>query len=122
MLFAAIATDANFMLFSGEQHAIGELMLSWQNVNGIRVPSVERYATFAGRFRNEDAFRAWFEPIEEGMQQTSDGQVRRRLTLVQHRLVELMDLLDPENHIYKKRTKVALPPESQRTESKLVGG
>lgn len=99
-----------FMMFSSEQHAIGELMLSWQNVNGISVPSVERYASFAHRYRTESAFRAWFESIEEGMLETEDRLVRQRLTLVQHHLVSLMDVLDPENRIYKKRAKTPSSP------------
>lgn len=105
----------DFMLFSGEQHAIGELMLSWHTINGIRVPSVERYGTFAHRYRTDAAFRAWFEPIEEGIQQSDDRLVRQRLTLVQHRLVALMSVLDPENNLYKKREKVDFLSEARLT-------
>jgi len=119
----ALRTDSlgrDFMMFSSEQHAIGELMLSWQHVNGIRVPSVERYASFAHRYRTEEPFSAWFESIEEGMLETKNRLVRRRLTLVQNHLVSLMDILDPENRLYKKREKVALAPEPQQGRESLL--
>jgi hypothetical protein len=103
------AYGREFMMFAGEQHAVGELMLTWDSSTGTRLPSVTRYASFARRYRNESEFRGWLESIAEGMGCLSDPGVRRRLTKVQNYLVTLMELLDPDNRVYKKRKRLALP-------------
>lgn len=105
----ALRTDSpgsDFMLFSGEQHAIGELMFSWDVVGGARYPTVMRYATFAERFRNEEAFRGWFRGIVEPLEKGLSDVARERLADVQNHLVDLMDLLDPDHDVYKRRSKV----------------
>lgn len=97
----------DFMIFSSEQHAIGELMLTWEQVNGVRVPRVMRYASFAEKYRGDAAFSAWFKSIHDGMQLTNEQSVRHRLTHVQRHLVHLMNVLDPETRIYKARSKLS---------------
>lgn len=108
-----LRTDAygsEFMLFAAEQHAIGELMFSWDNTPGGRTPSVSRYASFAKRFRDEthagQEFRTWLEAINEGMELLDSEPVRERLSQVQNHLVDLMNLLDPDNRLYKARNKL----------------
>lgn len=105
----ALRTDSfgtDVMLFSGEQHAIGELMFSWDVVGDARFPSVMRYATFAERFQNEEHFRRWFQGIIDPLENGVTDVGRRRLAMVQNHLVDLMDLLDPEHNVYKRRSKV----------------
>jgi len=98
----------DFMIFSSEQHAIGELMLAWRQINGVRVPRVMRYASFAERYRNDPSFSAWFKTIECGIALTEGRPLRNRLTHVQRHLVQLMNVLDPERRIYKERTELPL--------------
>ena len=95
------------MLFSGEQHAIGELMFDWDEVGDNRHPTVMRYATFATRFREDSEFRRWFGGIVDALDDGLTQAATERLTRVQHRLVELMDLLDPDHVVYKERSKIA---------------
>jgi len=96
----------DFMIFSSEQHAIGERMLTWEQVNGVRVPRVMRYAAFTDSYRNDPTFSAWFKSIHHGMAITTRHSVRHRLTHVQRYLVRLMNVLDPATRIYKTRTKL----------------
>lgn len=105
----ALRTDSvgtDFMLFSGEQHAIGELMFKWEVVGDSRHPTVMRYATFAQRFRNEKEFRSWFNGIVDPLENELSGVARERLANVQNQLVDLMNLLDPEQAVYKRRSKI----------------
>lgn len=105
----ALRTDSvgtEFMLFSGEQHAIGELMFKWEVVGDTRYPTVMRYATFAQRFRNQPEFRAWFTGIVGPLENGLTDVARARLADVQNHLVDLMELLDPDHDVYKRRSKI----------------
>lgn len=105
----ALRTDTfgtELMLFSGEQHAIGELMFSWDVVGDARYPDVMRYATFAERFRGDEDFRRWFRGIIEPLESGLGDAGRARLATVQNQLVDLMDLLDPDQNVYKRRSKI----------------
>jgi hypothetical protein len=84
-----------FLFFTTEQRAIGELMLSWENIAKARIPRVMGYAEFVGRFRGDETFRQWFSPINAGMGLVSQGDVRR-LVDIQRALVALIDKLDPK--------------------------
>lgn len=86
-----------FLFFTTEQRAIGELMASWETVaeTGLRIPQVLGYAAFVDRYRHDDAFRAWFAPIDIGMELVSTGD-NQRLVAIQHALVALIDELDPK--------------------------
>ncbi|WP_394554554.1 hypothetical protein ACDF64_07665 [Agromyces sp. MMS24-JH15] len=111
----ALRTDAygtGFMLFSGDQHAIGELMFSWDPVSGGRSPKVMRFATFSERFA-DPAFRQWFDPIVEELEPDGvSADAARRLAVVQRLLVDLMDTLDPYHAVYKRRRKVEEPMDA----------
>jgi hypothetical protein len=86
-----------FLFFTTEQRAIGELMLTWDvfEETGTRIPNVAGYAAFVQRYRDDDDFRAWFAPINSGMELVSKGD-NRRLVAIQHELVALIDELDPK--------------------------
>ena len=84
-----------FLIFTTEQRAIGELMCEWEVVNKQRIPKVKGYATFVRMYRDDENFRAWFTPVNEGMSLVSKGDVRR-LADIQRALVALIDELDPK--------------------------
>jgi hypothetical protein len=86
-----------FLFFTTEQRAIGELMLTWETIpeTGVRLPHVAGYASFVDRYRHDEAFRAWFAPIDTGMTLVAQGDVRR-LVDIQRSLVALIDELDPK--------------------------
>jgi len=86
-----------FLFFTTEQRAIGELMCRWEIISdtGLRIPQVMGYAAFAGRYRSDPEFRAWFTPVDAGMGLVSKGDVRRLID-IQRALVDLIDQLDPK--------------------------
>lgn len=103
----ALRTDKlgrDFMIFSGEQHAIGAQMFRWDEFADRRVPSVMRYDEFAKLYREGGQFAEWFESVEEGVKQIQLTTTRERLEQTQSLLVALMELLDPEHAVYKTRT------------------
>lgn len=86
-----------FLFFTTEQRAIGELMLSWETIpeTAVRIPHVAGYAAFVKRYRHDDEFRAWFTPIDAGIELVAQGDVRR-IADIQRALVALIDELDPK--------------------------
>ncbi len=86
-----------FLFFTTEQRAIGELMLRWEVLgeSGTRIPTVMGYAEFVRRFRHDEEFRAWFSPVDSGMELVSRGDVHR-LADIQRALVALIRELDPK--------------------------
>lgn len=106
----------DFLLFAGEQHAIGELMFSWDTTIGRRLPTVRRYAEFAEQFRSDPDFRAWFAAIVEGIDVVNQPNVVARLSVVQNHLVDIMELLDPDHRVYKPRTRLRIDTGPQAAE------
>ncbi len=84
-----------FLFFTTEQRAIGELMCDFEVVSKQRIATVKGYAAFVALYREDESFRAWFTPINEGMSLVSKGDVRR-LADIQRALVDLIDELDPK--------------------------
>jgi hypothetical protein len=88
-------------LFRGEQRAVGELMLVPVATPVGDVPRWEclGYASFVDRLRTDSAFAAWFEPLEEGIETLAKEapQFPPRITELQHALIDLIDVLDPEH-------------------------
>lgn len=99
-----------FMIFNGEQHAIGASMFYWEELGASRFPAVLRFDQFVQKFRSDDSsFREWLEPITEGLHTLEYAQdvekfaAELRLARVQSLLVALMDLLDPTHAVFKQR-------------------
>ncbi|WP_448006161.1 hypothetical protein [Agromyces bauzanensis] len=102
----ALRTDSlgrDFMLFSGEQHAIGAAMFRWEDLGDRRVPSVMRFDEFSERFRHDGEFLEWFAGIEEGLTILRNKGSQHRLRRVQSLVVLLMDQLDPAHVVFSKR-------------------
>ena len=84
--------SGGFLFFTTEQRAIGELM-SYRRSTGEL--AVRGYAWFVERYRHEEEFSNWFEPVRIGMRLFAEGD-NQRLVAIQHALVALIDELDPK--------------------------
>lgn len=86
--------DPVLRLFSGEQRAIGEVMASASD--GMRHREVIGYASFITK-REDAGFSRWFAQLQSQISQLADepGVHDERLVVLQHRLVDLIEFLDP---------------------------
>lgn len=86
-----------FMLWRGQQMAIGELMTKEEQGQLYCIG----FAAFAHRYHTEPEFKKWFHPIEVGILALVDARASEnriatyRLRRVQHLLIDLVVLLDP---------------------------
>jgi hypothetical protein len=91
--------EGAFMLWRGQQMAIGELMTHEQEKDQQYCMG---YAAFSHKYHQEPEFRKWFEPIDKGITLLVDGNKRgdalvsNRLRRLQHLLVDLVLLLDKD--------------------------
>lgn len=91
-------------LFRGEQRAIGECMITIQGDN----VSCRGYASFVAD-RSEN-LRRWFVRLEEDIDVTARTSTSPdRLVKLQHALVELIDLLDPDHMRFSKGQRKPIP-------------
>ena len=108
---SAFLTDGiplNFRLFSGEQRAIGELMLKERNRGEGTFFDCIGFAEFCRRITNHD-ISSWFEKLKESIKTVANDSDPdySRLVIVQHGLINLIDFLDPEHvRIPKSREKI----------------
>jgi len=88
--------EEGFLFYQVEQRAIGELMFSWDAVDGTgaRLPHVDGYAAFSRRYREDPEFRRWFHPIDSGLALVAAGQ-HHRLIEIHGALLDLIAVLDP---------------------------
>jgi hypothetical protein len=97
----ALLTDEmplNFRIFTGDQRAIGELMLTERNRGGEGTFfDCIRFAEFTHRIVNVE-FSSWFETLLESIAMAANDPDPdySRLVLVQHALIDLIDFLDPD--------------------------
>ncbi|KAF9265810.1 hypothetical protein L218DRAFT_119689 [Marasmius fiardii PR-910] len=90
------ASPSPFMLWSGEQLAISEIMI-------VRDPKEDGgqvrcmgFATFCRQWKEDEQFRSWFAPIENGLAvlgSSTHNADLERLQSVQHLLVDLLEHL-----------------------------
>ena len=117
----SIAITARFLpdtlkLFRGEQRAIGELLM-------IRAGGTEAsdefkcigYAAFVERLK-DPTFSNWFDKVRDFVAEAESdpgGFDRRRLSLLQRALIDLIDQLDPEFVRYPRhlRRRLDLPAD-----------
>jgi hypothetical protein len=100
-----------FMIFHGQQRAIGELM-----IEEIDAPmagpqrTCMGYAAFAAK-QADPVFAEWFKPLRESLEaaaSVSDVDLGR-LYMVQRSLVALLDHLDPGNVLFPPTSREKLP-------------
>jgi hypothetical protein len=96
VLFAA-DLDPVFSVPSGQQRAVGELMIKGEEVTPGRARCIG-FAEFSRRLDDEPEFAAWFATIEEGIAEYAHGAEGRseRLAELNVRLSDLIDFLDPD--------------------------
>lgn len=85
-----------FMLWRGEQMAIGEIMTV---KNGDEYLCMD-YITFGKKLDEDEAFSKWFRPIQIGTKAVSDAKGQgyipdHRLRRLQHLLYDLIQVSDP---------------------------
>jgi hypothetical protein len=78
----------SFHVWRGEQQAIGEVMLSFENGQ----PQCLSYADFVEH--SEPGFRRWFARLERDVKELAEGLSGQRLRLLQNELVDLVRELD----------------------------
>jgi hypothetical protein len=83
-----------FLVWRGEQRAIGELMVSR---DGDDVQCLG-YASFVKR--QDPEFRSWLERLETEIDELATGHHNPRLAALQHALVDLVRELDPKRLRY----------------------
>jgi hypothetical protein len=88
------ALGSPFLLWRGEQRAIGELMIDPSGGE----PRCLGYATFLDR--REPEFRRWFARLETDLDAVAAGPPNKRIVDLQHALVDLIRELDPEGMRY----------------------
>jgi hypothetical protein len=95
--FAATTKSTDeYYIYRAEQRAIGELMISPTSPGTSPGPRSEclGYATFV--MKNENPrYSQWFERLSREIQRLPERK-SPRLVKVQHALIDLLDLLDPE--------------------------
>ena len=92
--------DRTLCLFRGEQRAIGELMLvpvAEPDAGGPRWDCLG-YAAFSARMAHDADFRAWFDSLVSSLDVLANDLEHHdeRLVALQHRLLDLVELLDPD--------------------------
>lgn len=89
----------DFYLYRGHQRAIGEVMLVPADGYASTAPRYQcmGYAAFVAA-QEDSEFARWFERLGNAINQLrhDDGNKPKRLVLVQHALIDLIDLLDPD--------------------------
>jgi len=126
-----------FMLWRGQQMAIGELMTMAEEQGQLYCMG---FAAFAVKYHSDPEFKKWFQPIDSGITLLVDAGARGnsvanyRLRRLQHLLVDLVLLLDKDRVAsgQNKQLKVdaahecrcencpgAIVPESHSAASKL---
>jgi hypothetical protein len=93
-------TDPTLRVFRGEQRAIGEVLLTRTDNPSERVgPRWDclGYAAFVKALDDKDTAR-WFTTLLEDVNRLADGleEHRARLVALQHALLKLINLLDPD--------------------------
>lgn len=90
---------APFMLWRGQQMAIGEIMTVKEDGELFCMG----YAAFKQKWLHDDVFRGWFQSIEEGIILNAEARSQhaamipdRRLRHLQHLLLDLIYILEPK--------------------------
>jgi hypothetical protein len=88
-----------FRLFNGQQRAIGELMMTpRKREEGIAHYECIGYATFSQKLHEDEHFAEWFSSPRYDFECLVQEREKYydRLILLQNKLIDLIDFLDPE--------------------------
>lgn len=132
MTLRSSADRSLFIILTGEQEAMGELMTVIDGSDdereknasgGVKAGGQCRctgYATFVRRWKRDQEFREWFGNIVKGLKEMnrlasdpasgSDAHLSgERLRRLQHQLVDLIECLDPRGLHSKAVTRCSVP-------------
>jgi len=104
-----------FRLFRGEQRALGEVMLVPAEVSTPGAPRWEcmGYAAFVRSLEDEQMAR-WFRRLREDIGEFAENPANRdgRLRLIHQRLMDIIDILDPDARRVpmRLRKRLTVPP------------
>lgn len=115
-LSTARIPGTDYRLFRADQRAIGELMIAEESSPGNRW--CRGYADFTRKVQDDDEFRNWTQELFqhiEGAAHSPDGSTERLLRL-QHQLVALIDLLDPDQVRFPVDERTRFQPVEPLTE------
>jgi hypothetical protein len=87
--------DLLFLVFRGDQRAIGEIMIESQSSEELGCMG---YAAFCAKLDTEEPFSNWFKTLMKDIDElVVDETPRPRLITLQHRLIDLINFLDPDS-------------------------
>jgi hypothetical protein len=93
--------DSHLRIFRGQQRALGEMLLVPRPLGSAQSPRWEclGYAAFVERLPST-RFDRWFGPLREDLDAMARDPAlgQTRLVEVQHELLQLIEILDPEAH------------------------
>ena len=98
--------DPRFMVFRAEQRAIGEVMIGADG-------TVLGFAAFSRAYGGDPVFAGWFAKLAHDLEAVrhEERPEHYRLRLLQGRLMDLVDLLDPQRVRFgSERDRLPLPP------------
>ena len=99
-----------FRVFRTDQRAIGEVMIDPDSEPGER--RCIGYAAFCAQLAAEGAFSAWTRELLDHVEIAArePDAARDRLVRIQHQLIDLIDLLDPEGHRFPSAERSRFAP------------
>jgi DNA-binding CsgD family transcriptional regulator len=114
--------DSSFRVFRGDQRAIGEIMISMQPSGELACIG---YAEFCAKVDADAPFVQWFTHLVTSTEQLASAEdpSHPRLVALQHNLVDLINLLDPDASRFpdRLRKRLSKSPLSQSEKQMLAG-
>jgi hypothetical protein len=110
-----------FRLFNGQQRAIGELMMTPRKQDEL-IATYEciGYATFSQRLYEDEHFASWFSDPKYDFECLVKERERYydRLIILQNKLIDLLDFLDPDKVRISTDERQKIPPRNSRHTAK----
>jgi hypothetical protein len=108
--------DPLFLIVTGYQRALGELMIRPDDPSRVRPRQCIGYAEFSSRVETDSTFAGWFAGLAADISELAKREVARtdRLVALEGAIVDLIDFLDPHNVRYplrRSRRVSEMPPE-----------
>jgi hypothetical protein len=104
-----------FRIFRADQRAIGEIMIAPDSKPGeLRCLG---YAAFDSMLASGGTPAGWIQELTDHVEFAArePGMAQDRLTSLQHHLIDLIDLLDPEGQRFPEKLRSRFAPEAQAT-------
>jgi hypothetical protein len=106
-------------LFRGEQRAVGELMMAPTRDPGSARYESLGYVQFCDQLEDDPAFAKWFQRLRDDIDEiaVSKRSELSRLIVLQNRLIDLIEFLDPDSLRLpaNRRDRLALPSKLAST-------